>query len=572
MTTTTRIRRHLWLLALLASALAWLPATTTPALADDDDPAAPAEWDGRESRKEAVAMMEEYLVAATTPARQAEIEQFLDSLGVLKLRDSRKYEKDVLDLLKKSASDKLDTANLAALSFKHEALTGRVYVSGNTSAGAQKQALIIALHGGGEGVGDGSQAMQIFKGAASIGGIVIAPTAPELRGTAWNHEDIERWVIALVEAAKNTWDIDTNRIYFIGHSMGGFGTWSIGCKHADRLAAISPNAGGIFANPGNTETGGLASGHIPNLLNTPVWFYHSTDDPRVGVQNDQLANAYLTKLKGQGYPFEWVYKEYTDRGHGFPADGHGPIYKWLGEHTRNPYPLHILWEPSREQKKLFFWIEATNTAAQYGATGRIEGKIDKASNTVTITSSGNPGDITVYLNEKLVDLTKPVTITQNGEVKFQGHVYPQLSVLLHSVARTRDPLQYYNCRVSLSGRTSLGPAPAPGPGPGPGSDPKPDGDPAAKPPTDEPVAPPPPAVEKYEKGTDEFKRFMDIVAQVVPRGHRVNRDATSVTNAISMLNEQYKDKLVRMLDHSARGASGDDRKLLREFSEMAAGG
>ena len=553
---------------LLLVALAWLPAA--PLVADPDPAAdAPAEWDGRESRREADAAITEYFSA--TDERRVEIEQFLDGLGVLRSRDGRKYEKDVFDALKKSATaaQKIDMSNPSGVSFTHGSLTGRVYVAGNVSG--QKQPLLIGLHGGGQGVGDGQNSMQKWRAFGGTG-IVICPTAPELRGTAWNHADIEQWVIALIEAAKNTWDVDSNRIYMAGHSMGGFGTWSIGCKHADRMAAISPNAGGIFANPGNQETGGLASGHIPNLLNTPVWFYHSTDDPQVGVKNDQLADAYLTKLKEAGFPFEWVYKEYTNRGHGLPADGPGPIIKWLGEHTRNPYPARILWEPSRGHKQLFFWVEATNTEAQYGATGRIEGQIDKATNSVKLTSSGNVGNLTVYLNESMVDLEKPVTISLNGQVKFEGRVYPRLGTLLHSAAATRDLQQYYTCRVDLSGRSDLRPAPEPkGDNGAPSAQPDEAGMPTDS--GDKPVAPAP-TVDAYPKDTSpaEFERFMKCVADCVPRGHRVNRDATSVTSAIGMLNETYRDKLIRLLEYQARAASGDERKLLREIADLVRAG
>ena len=47
-------------------------------------------------------------------------------------------------------------------------------------------------------------------------------------------------VLALV---RKEYSVDANRIYLMGHSMGGFGTWWLGQKYADIWAAIAPMSG-----------------------------------------------------------------------------------------------------------------------------------------------------------------------------------------------------------------------------------------------------------------------------------------------------------------------------------------
>ena len=47
-------------------------------------------------------------------------------------------------------------------------------------------------------------------------------------------------VVAIVRAE---YQIDPDRIYLMGHSMGGFGTWWLGQKYADMWAAIAPMSG-----------------------------------------------------------------------------------------------------------------------------------------------------------------------------------------------------------------------------------------------------------------------------------------------------------------------------------------
>jgi predicted peptidase len=53
----------------------------------------------------------------------------------------------------------------------------------------------------------------------------------------------ERDVLNVLDLVKREYRIDPRRIYLMGHSMGGFGTWWLGQKHADTWAAIAPMSG-----------------------------------------------------------------------------------------------------------------------------------------------------------------------------------------------------------------------------------------------------------------------------------------------------------------------------------------
>ncbi len=61
----------------------------------------------------------------------------------------------------------------------------------------------------------------------------------QLRERELSEQDVLN-VIALVE---REYQIDRNRVYLMGHSMGGFGAWYLGAKHADLWAAIAPMSG-----------------------------------------------------------------------------------------------------------------------------------------------------------------------------------------------------------------------------------------------------------------------------------------------------------------------------------------
>lgn len=291
----------------------------------------------------------------------------------------------------------------------------------------QKVGVFISLHGGGEGSGDASVIQGQF-GIPAPGCICVYPTVTKKTNGAWNTEREDRYVMAILEELKRTYNVDTNRVYLAGHSMGGFGTWSIGGHHADLFAALSSMAGGVYQ-----------AGCIENLKNTPIWFYHSTDDAKVKPDQDIAAAKRLEELQLKHGPYEFVWKLYTDCGHGLPKDGVRPIFDWMLKKTRNPNPKHLVWQPQRETVRNFFWLRSTRKG------GLVEAKIEGD----TITLRGATTGLVLYLNDKLVDLKKPVVVRVEDREVFRGVVPHSLVALADSIEAKRDPEMWYSARIVL---------------------------------------------------------------------------------------------------------------------------
>ncbi|MHC4779277.1 MAG: carboxylesterase family protein, partial [Planctomycetota bacterium] len=292
------------------------------------------------------------------------------------------------------------------------------------------QPLLIGLHGGGAGAGDGATSEQKWQSAVGKGCICVFPTVLRKENSAWNREREEKYVIDLIEAVKRTCRVDTNRIYLVGHSMGGYGTWSIGGHYADLFAALSPNAGGLFVIRGGSELR-LPPGIIGNLHNTPVYFFHSTDDPRVPAASDQLAAKALgefRKIHTDGY--KHVYKEYGDIGHGMPKDGVGPILKYVLSFERDPYPAKVVFEPTRAYKRFFAWIELLPGSP----IRRIEATHDRKANTLNVKTEGGEKGFALYLDgKKMIDPKREVIVTINGKEAFRDFVSWSVASLVRSV-------------------------------------------------------------------------------------------------------------------------------------------
>ena len=137
---------------------------------------------------------------------------------------------------------------------------------------------MLYLHGMGECGDDGRFHTTVGLGRAirdhpdRFGCIVILPQCRV--GLRWEGP-MESLALAALGAAQSDYNIDRNRIALTGLSLGGFGTWSIGARYADRFCALVPICGG--GDPADAET----------LARVPVWCFHGEADPVVAVERSR---------------------------------------------------------------------------------------------------------------------------------------------------------------------------------------------------------------------------------------------------------------------------------------------
>lgn len=88
-------------------------------------------------------------------------------------------------------------------------------------------------------------------------------------------------------------NIDPNRIYVIGGSMGGYGAWEFVSRYPQLFAAGQPWDGG-----GSPQA-------VPGLLNMAIWSSHNIDD-EVPYDSDKLMFETLARAGGRPYFTEGV--------------------------------------------------------------------------------------------------------------------------------------------------------------------------------------------------------------------------------------------------------------------------
>ena len=92
-------------------------------------------------------------------------------------------------------------------------------------------------------------------------------------------------VCGILDECRDFYNIDEDRVYVTGLSMGGFGTWDMLARHGARFAAGIPICGG--GDPSRAKS----------LKRIPIWTFHGSDDGAVPVAGTR---AMFSAIKREG--------------------------------------------------------------------------------------------------------------------------------------------------------------------------------------------------------------------------------------------------------------------------------
>ncbi len=192
--------------------------------------------------------------------------------------------------------------------------------------GATPYPLILFLHGAGErGSDNEAQLNNDANGAMRLlddDNLALQPVfmiAPQCPTDGWWSGGTLLTAIGLVDQIAATYNIDPDRVYVTGLSMGGMGTWSAVTAEPDRFAAAVPMSGNGDTNP----AGAVAA--------IPFWFFHAANDGTVGVEGSDNLVAALRNAGGSV-----IYTRYDTGGHGIwpVAYTHPLLFQWFVSQQR----------------------------------------------------------------------------------------------------------------------------------------------------------------------------------------------------------------------------------------------
>jgi len=202
----------------------------------------------------------------------------------------------------------------------------RVYVPAKYDK-SKSYPMITLLHGAG---GDENNFFDRYEGrwpklAEERGYIIVAVNGRGPLSGYQKANGAERDVLDVTELVQKSYNIDPNRVYLAGHSMGSAGTWLIGLSHRDQFAALAPIAGSRLSSALETA---LKSG--PKV---PLIVVAGVKDALVPVAG---CRAVAQKTKELGYDVKYL--EYPQGDHiSVAITSVKDIFDFFDAHRRSPH-------------------------------------------------------------------------------------------------------------------------------------------------------------------------------------------------------------------------------------------
>ena len=309
----------------------------------------------------------------------------------------------------------------------------RIYIPGRYD-GRTPLPLVIALHGtrgnettfmDAEQYGSG----EIQRVAEKYGVLLVCPYGRgvnEYRGIG------ETDIFRVMEDVQKRYAVDPDRIYLIGHSMGGTGAAYLALHHPDVFAAVAP----------------LAAAHsfpwlAPNARHGPFWWISGSED----------SPYFLSSVRrGAGRMIELGYRA---RSTILPGRKHGDwiteyfdaIFAWLVKHRRQAHPREYVFYVDTPLHGAAYW-SAVDSIGRPGEMAIVRARAESA-DTARFDLT-NVAKLAFLPDPEVFDLSRPIAISIDGRPVFTGLLARDEEVLFTKSSGAWTAMKTSRRRVSLT--------------------------------------------------------------------------------------------------------------------------
>ena len=305
--------------------------------------------------------------------------------------------------------------------------TMRIWWTTYGSKPADGRSLYISLHGGGGAPAslNDSQWDNQKRLYTPAEGVYLAPRAITNTWDLHFVPEADAFYEAIIRYAVTELEVNPNKVYIMGYYAGGDGVWRLAPRMADHWAAASMMAG----HPGDVR--------LEGLRNTPFMIWCGGEDSAYNRNKECEARIKEMDSLQEADPEGYIHEGHIVAGKPHWMDGEDrAAVPWMARYTRNPYPARVVWVQGDVMKDAFYWLGVPLSQADKGK----ELVVSVKDNVITIEKS-DYSQVTVYLNDTLADLDKPVKILGGGKVLFEGPV-PRSPKTMLSTLNARGDLSY----------------------------------------------------------------------------------------------------------------------------------
>lgn len=377
----------------------------------------------------------------------------------------------------------------------YKAMTLHYWVPGNFKA--KSLPLIIYLHGGGRDaaspraqIGKVPETHGYYEAALGdfwekTGAVVVAPQVyPNEGDDGWCDPRTEDYLASVILEAIARFNIDPDRVFLVGQSMGGFGAYHIMLNYPDRFAGIVACAGA------------WSTADFKNCIGTPVWILHGAQDAvykkRPHFTDVQYARQAAEVFKRDGIPVNYRESEgghrlrnhikgleefwgksnelkrsaafkriYISTPSGYSSNRMVPVFDrgWITINELKPGKITIDNVCAQGTGQKGGWNNWDFTEAEFNNWNIVLRAMDVEGGSIDAEYLGdNKFDIktrnikrfAVRMNNQMVDFAKPVIITVNGKMALNGIVGQKQGNLEECLRRRKDRGLLYDGKAEIT--------------------------------------------------------------------------------------------------------------------------
>jgi predicted esterase len=273
----------------------------------------------------------------------------------------------------------------------------------------------------------------------------------------WDTAQVEN-ILHVVEDVKKKYNVDEARIYLTGISDGGTGAYYIAMKASTIWSSVLPLNGSlaVIRSPINGADGEMFGN---NLTNKPLYIVNGEEDQLYPVRQVEPHVTWLTSLG-----VDLVFRPQAGASHNTAwwSTEREAFEKFVHERARTPHPPRLSWETERTD--LFnrvHWLviekigqgtsesvlEDTGFFRHSQPSGRAD--VARAGNAFEAKTRGVRG-FTLLLSPDVIDFSKPVIVTVNGQERYRGIVKKDVATLTTWAMRDNDRTMLYGAEVAVS--------------------------------------------------------------------------------------------------------------------------
>ena len=296
------------------------------------------------------------------------------------------------------------------------------------------RSLFISMHGGGgapKEVNDKQWDNQkrLYKPEE---GVYVAPRAPTDTWNLWHQGHIDTLFRELITDMIVFEGVNPDRVYIMGYSAGGDGVYQLAPRMADSFAAAAMMAG----HPNETRPDGLR--------NIPFALFMGGKD--AAFNRNEIARQWKTTLAGlaEKDPGGYVHEVtiYEENGHWMDRKDAVGV-PWMAKHTRNLHPAKVIWLQDDVTSPRFYWLANAQPKGGQRVVAVRDGQ------TITIEEASGVEELTVLLDDDMLDLDRPVKVVVDGKTAFEGVAPRTLGTAARTLAERGDPRAIFLAEVRV---------------------------------------------------------------------------------------------------------------------------